>query len=56
MVQGRSDDAALGAFDDSVQTLKGSVSGLKNQALAELAPYINDMIATLQENMPAIHT
>ncbi len=46
--------AALGEFDDNMQMLKGSVEGLKNQALAELTPYINDMISVLQTNMPAI--
>lgn len=46
--------AALGEFDDNMQMLKGSIQGLKNQALAELTPYINDMISVLQTNMPAI--
>jgi len=51
-----SDEAvtALGEFDDNMNVLKASTQGLKNEALAELMPVINDFINVLKENMPAI--
>jgi hypothetical protein len=51
-----SDDAvtALGQFDDNMNVLKASTEGLTRQALAELMPYINDLVNSLKENMPAI--
>lgn len=51
-----SDDAvtALGQFDDNMNVLKASTEGLTRQALAELMPYINDLVDSLKENMPAI--
>jgi len=50
------DDAvtALGQFDDNMNILKASTEGLSRQALAELMPYINDLVNSLKENMPAI--
>lgn len=50
------DDAvtALGQFDDNMNVLKASTEGLSRQALAELMPYINDLVNALKENMPAI--
>ncbi len=46
--------SALGTFDDNMQTLKASTQGLINEAMAELAPIINDLINQLKESMPAI--
>ena len=46
------DDAvtALGQFDDNMNVLKASTEGLSRQALAELMPYINDLVNALKEN------
>lgn len=46
--------SALGDFDDNMQTLTASTQGLINEAMAELAPIINDLINQLKESMPAI--
>jgi len=46
--------SALGAFDDHMQTLNASTQGLMREALAQLAPLINDMIIGLKEMMPQI--
>jgi methyl-accepting chemotaxis protein len=50
------DDAikALGEFDDNMQVLEASIKGVTNKALAELTPYINQLIDALREKMPAI--
>jgi uncharacterized membrane protein len=45
---------ALGAFDDHMQTLNASTQGLMREALAQLAPLINEMIVGLKEMMPQI--
>ena len=47
---------ALGQFDDNMETLKASTQGLMNEALAQLAPVINDLVLQLKDNMPAIIT
>lgn len=46
--------SALGSFDDHMQTLNASTQGLMREALAQLAPLINDMIVGLKEIMPQI--
>jgi len=46
--------SALGAFDDNMETLTASTKGLMNEALAQLAPVINDLVLQLKDNMPAI--
>lgn len=46
--------SALGAFDDHMQTLNASTQGLMREALAQLAPLINEMIVGLKEMMPQI--
>ena len=48
--------SALGQFDDNMETLKASTQGLMNEALAQLAPVINDLVLQLKDNMPAIIT
>lgn len=45
---------ALGSFDDNMETLTASTKGLMNEALAQLAPVINDLVLQLKDNMPAI--
>lgn len=45
---------ALGAFDDHMQTLTASTQGLINEAMAELAPILNELISQLKDSMPAI--
>jgi len=45
---------ALGLFDDNMETLKASTQGLMNEALAQLAPVINDLVLQLKDNMPTI--
>lgn len=51
-----SDDAvtALGQFDDNMNVLKASTQGLTRQAIAELVPYINELVNKLVDNMPEI--
>ena len=46
--------SALGVFDDHMQTLTASTQGLVNEAMAELAPIINELISQLKEAMPGI--
>ncbi len=46
--------SALGAFDDHMQTLTASTQGLVNEAMAELAPILNDLITQLKDAMPGI--
>lgn len=46
--------SALGAFDDHMQTLNAATQGLMREALAQLAPLINDMIVGLKDMMPQI--
>lgn len=46
--------SALGQFDDNMETLKASTQGLMNEALAQLAPVINDLVLQLKDNMPSI--
>jgi hypothetical protein len=48
--------SALGAFDDNMESLTASTQGLLNEALAQLAPVINEMILSLQDNLPGIIT
>jgi uncharacterized membrane protein len=46
--------SALGAFDDTMQTLNASTQGLMREALAQLAPLINELLVNLKDMMPQI--
>lgn len=46
--------SALGEFDDNMESLTASTQGLLNEALAQLAPVLNDLIIGLKENLPGI--
>jgi hypothetical protein len=45
---------ALGDFDDNMESLNASTKGLMNEAMAQLAPVINDLVTQLKDNMPGI--
>lgn len=45
---------ALGDFDDNMESLNASTKGLMNEAMAQLAPVINDLVIQLKDNMPGI--
>jgi len=45
---------ALGDFDDNMESLNASTKGLMNEAMAQLAPVINDFVTQLKDNMPGI--
>lgn len=45
---------ALGDFDDNMESLNASTKGLMNEAMAQLAPVINDLVNQLKDNMPGI--